>query len=237
MLETVEGVITRIVKYGESSLILDLLCPDDGIRSYIVGGIRKKGKRDKSALVRPVNLVKAEVYSKDGGKLSRVKEISYNYIYKDIPFDVAKSTIALFLVEVCRKAVKASDDAKGIYNYIVKGLIHLDNLTVGLVHFHITFLIGLAKHLGFEMQSRSSSEAPYFDLRVGSFVEERTDHRLVCDEELSDHLHLYLSGGEQPAVDRKGRKRVIQSLVDYYSYHIDGFGELKSLDVLMSLYR
>jgi len=164
MLETVEGVITRIVKYGESSLILDLLCPDDGIRSYIVGGIRKKGKRDKSALVRPVNLVKAEVYSKDGGKLSRVKEISYNYIYKDIPFDVAKSTIALFLVEVCRKAVKASDDAKGIYNYIVKGLIHLDNL-------------------------------------------------------------------------RKGRKRVIQSLVDYYSYHIDGFGELKSLDVLMSLYR
>ena len=237
MLETVEGVITRIVKYGESSLILDLLCPDDGIRSYIVGGIRKKGKRDKSALVRPINLVKAEVYSKDGGKLSRVKEISYNYIYKDIPFDVAKSTIALFLVEVCRKAVKASDDAKGVYNYIVKGLIHLDNVSTGLVHFHITFLIGLAKHLGFEMQPRFSIELPYFDLRIGSFVSERTDHRLVLDDELSDHIHVYLSGSEQPMVSRDGRKRVIQSLVDYFSYHIDGFGELKSLEVLMSMYK
>ena len=236
MLETVEGVITRIVKYGETSLILDLLCPDDGIRSYIVGGVRKKGKKDKSALVRPVNLVKAEVYSKAGGKLSRVKEISYNYIYAEIPFDVSKSTIALFLVEVCRKAVKASDDAKGVYNYIVKGLIHLDKLSTGLVHFHISFLIGLAKHLGFEMQPRLSSDLLFFDLRIGSFVSARTDHRLVLDEDLSNHLHLYLSGEDQPNVDRAGRKKVIRSLVDYFSYHIEGFGELKSLDVLMSMY-
>jgi len=236
MLQTVEGVITRIVKYGESSLILDLLCPDDGIRSYIVGGIRKKGKRDKSALVRPVNLVKAEVYAKDGDKLSRVKEISYNHIYRDIPFDVAKSSIAMFLVEICRKAVKASDDARGVYHYIVKGLIHLDNTTTGLAHFHITFLIGLAKHLGFEMQARSSKDRPYFDLRIGSFVPDRSDHRMVLDQDVSDYFHQYISELETIEVNREGRKQVIKRLVDYYRYHIEGFGELKSLEVLMTLY-
>lgn len=104
------------------------------------------------------------------------------------------------------------------------------------MHFHITFLIGLAKHLGFEMQPRLSSDLLFFDLRIGSFVSARTDHRLVLDEDLSNHLHLYLSGEDQPNVDRAGRKKVIRSLVDYFSYHIEGFGELKSLDVLMSMY-
>lgn len=139
-------------------------------------------------------------------------------------------------MEVCRKAVKASDDSKGVYNYIVKGLIHLDNVSEGLVHFHIIFLIGLAKHLGFEMQPRSHDEQLYFDLRVGSFVQHEGDHRLVLDEELSDHIHLYISNTQEPTVNRSGRKKVIQSLIDYYTYHIDDFGELKSLDVLMSMY-
>lgn len=237
MLQTVEGIITRTVKYGESSLILDLLCPDGGIKSFIVGGVRKKGKNNKSALVRPVNIVKVEAYTRDDDRLSRIKEISYSYIYKNIPFDVVKSSIALFLVEICRKAVKASDDAHGIYHYIVKGLIHLDNSQEGLAHFHITFLIGLAKYLGFEMTPPRASELPFFDLREGTFVKERNDHRLVLHADVSKAMKVYLTKDDLSLLSRNDRSLVIQGLVDYFTFHIEDFGDLNSLDVLMSLYR
>ena len=237
MLQTIEGVITRTIKYGESSVILDILSPSHGIKSYIVGGVRKKGKQNKSAIVSVLNLVKVEAYVKDSDKLSRIKEISYSHIYRSIPFDVVKSSLATLLVEICRKAAKQSDDSEGIYNYIVKGLIHLDNTSVGLAHFHIKFLIGLAKHLGFEINDNYDAEGPcYFDLRDGAFKTARIEHRLSLDEQNSQYLHKYLSEDEQLDIPKQARKTILLCLIDYYQYHIEGFGVLNSLDIILSLY-
>ncbi len=237
MLQTIEGVITRTIKYGESSVILDLLSPSHGIKSYIVGGVRKKGKKNKSAIVSVLNLVKVEAYVKDNDKLSRIKEISYSHIYRSIPFDVVKSSVATLLVEICRKAAKQSDDSEGIYHYIVKALIHLDNTNSGLAHFHIKFLIGLAKHLGFEINNNYTvAGLCYFDLRDGSFKTARIEHRLSLDEQNSLHLHKYLSEDEKLDVPKQSRKAILLCLVDYYRYHVEGFGELNSLDIILSLY-
>jgi len=236
MIQTIEGIITRTVKYGESSVILDLLSPQDGIKSYIVSGIRTKGKKNKSALVSVLNIVKVEAYVKDGDKLSRIKEISYSHIYKSIPFDVVKSSVATLLVEICRKATKQSDDSASIYNYIVKALVHLDNTNTGLAHFHIKFLIGLAKHLGFELNDNYNPEHCFFDLRDGSFKPERPEHRLSLDEANSSYLHAYLSEGDLLNVPKLSRKTILLCLIDYYRYHVDGFGTLNSLDIILSLY-
>ncbi len=236
MLKTVEGIITRTVKYGESSMILDILSGEDGIKSYIVGGIRSKGKKNRSALVSVLNLVKIEAYVKSDDKLSRIKEISFSHVYRSIPFDVVKSSIAMLLVEICRKAAKRSDDSRNVYNYIVKGLIHLDNTDEGLAHFHIKFLIGLAKHLGFEMTNNYSEQHHLFDLKEGSFSTTKGEHRLSLDAEHSRYIHQYLSMGSLDGITRSGRKVILTTLIDYYRYHIDEFGELKSLDVILSLY-
>ena len=237
MLQTIEGVITRTLKYGESSVILDILTPSHGIKSYIIGGVRKKGKQNRSAIVSVLNLVKVEAYVKDNDKLSRIKEISYSHIYRSIPFDVVKSSLATLLVEVCRKAAKQSDDAEGIYNYIVKGLIHLDNTNAGLAHFHIQFLIGLAKHLGFEINNNYVAEEQcFFDLRYGSFKTARIEHRVSLDEQNSKHLHSYLSDDDQLDIPKQSRKAILLCLIDYYQYHIEGFGVLNSLDIILSLY-
>ena len=236
MLKTVEGVIIRTVKYGESSVILDLLTLENGVQSFIVSGVRAKGKKNKSSLVSVLNLVKVEAYFKNNDKLSRIKEIAYSYIYKSIPFDVIKASIATFLIEVCRKSLKSSDDLREVYNYIVKGLIHLDNLESGLAHFHISFLIGLAKHLGFELSDNYDEQNIYFDLKYGSFKPSRVDHRLSLDKEHSKYLHAYLQQQNFDSASRQIRQGLLLSIVDYYRYHIEGFGELKSLDILVSLY-
>jgi len=236
MLKKVQGIITKTVKYGESSVIFDLLTEEDGVRSFIIGGVRKKGSKNKSALVRVLNLVDIQAYVKDNDSLSRVKEISYSYIYQSIPFDVAKGSVATFLIEICRKSIKATDNSIELYHFIVKGLIHLDNMNTGLAHFHIRFLIDLTSHLGFEMNDNYSSTRPFFDLRDGTFKINREDHRLSLDEDHSRYLNAYMRSADHENVPREGRRVLLLSMVDFYRYHINDFGELKSLDILMSLY-
>lgn len=236
MLKSVEGIVTRTIKYGETSVILDLLTPHDGLRSYIISGVRKKAGKRKNLLIQVLNLVKAEVYIKEHDKLSRIKELSYNYVYKSLPFDVVKISIATFLIEVCRKSVKASDDYPAIYNYVVKGLVHLDNQNVGLAHFHITFLIELARMLGFEITNNYDAHSKFFNLKEGCFSDVVVDHRSSLDHDISLQLSEYLVSPNYQGANKTERKGLLIGLVDYYKYHIEGFGNLKSLDVLMTIF-
>lgn len=236
MLKTSEGIIVRTLKYGESSMILDIFSSELGLKSYIIGGVRGTRGKSKAAMIRVLNLVNIVAYEKEGDKLNRIKEIEYNYIYKSIPFDVVKGSIATFLIEICRKAIRASDDYEDIYHYIVKGLIHLDNIEAGLAHFHIQFLIGLAQKLGFQLNNNFDQQHPYFDLSEGNFRSDIFDHRYTLDAEMSEFLFAYIKNGDPPEGAKSTRVALLQHLVTYYKYHISDFGELKSLPIILSLY-
>ena len=236
MLKSTEGIVTRITKYGESSLILDLLTPDDGLRSFIISGVRSKSGRKKSSIVQILNLVKIEAYIRGGDHLSRIKEISYAHIYKSIPFNIIKSSLATFLIEVCRNSVKASDNYAEVYHYIVKAMIHLDNVESNLQHFHIGFLIGLTKYLGIEFENNYSESRPYFNLKEGKFESQLSEHRFSLDQNASLHLSNYTKEINYNQAGRKERQVLLNGIIDFYRYHIDGFGQIKSLDVLLTLF-
>ncbi|MEL6124186.1 MAG: DNA repair protein RecO C-terminal domain-containing protein, partial [Bacteroidota bacterium] len=180
--------------------------------------------------------VRSVAYQKEGEKLSRIKEVAYSYVYRSIPFSVVKSSIAIFLVEVCRKSVRGSDSYEDIYNFMVKGLIHLDNTNSGLAHFHILFLIDLAGRLGFELQNNYTTETQLFNLVDGSFTELVPNFELAMDAESSYCLSRYLKKQEPYNWSKQMRLTILQKLIDYYRYHVDDFGELKSYTVLSELY-
>lgn len=236
MLKKAEGIIVRILKYGESSMILDIFSPEQGIRSYIIGGVRGPKSKSRAAMIRVLNLVRIQAYDKGGDKLNRIKEIEYNYIYKSIPFDVVKGLLASFLIEISRKSIRASDAYEDIYHYIVKGLIHLDNMQSGLAHFHIHFLIGLTEKLGFQMNNNYDAQHPYFHLAEGAFVSWHQDHRYALDAQTSQHLSIYLSQNTPLKISKRSRLDLVQAIVSYYRYHISEFGELKTLPIIISLY-
>ncbi len=217
-------------------MILDIFSSDQGIKSYIISGVRSTRSKSKTTIINVLNLVRYEAYEKGGNKLSRIKEIEYNYVYKSLPFEVVKGSLAIFLIEICRKAIKASDQYEDIYNYVVKGLIHLDNVQGGLGHFHIDFLIGLSSKLGFGFNNNYDERHTLFDLSDGVFRSEVSDHRYVLNKQLSYELHQYLSKVEPAQVSRDMRLQVLKAIIRYFQYHIAGFGELKSLPILLSLY-
>ncbi len=237
MLVQRQGIICRSVKYGESSLILDIFSGDVGMRSYIIGGVRTKKASSKQSTLQVMNLIEIVAYDKGLNKegLLRIKEVRYNKIYKSIPFNIVKSSIGIFLIELSRNSIRASDDYKSLYDYMYDQLVSLDNMDEGLPHFHIRYLISFASLLGFGMNNNHSQTNRYFHLVEGEFVGALSDHRYCMDEEQSSYFNQYLNY-EQVDVPREFRKSILSRLIDFYRYHIDQFGELKSLEVLNSLY-
>ncbi len=236
MLVNRKGIICRAIKYGESSLILDIFSADTGMKSYICSGVRKK-RSSKSAILQVMNFVDFICYVKSEEKASllRIKEIKYHKIYKNIPFDIVRGTLGMFLLEVTRKAIHQTDDSTPIYAFIESKFSSLDDSDTVLSDFHIVYMIQLAQLLGFEMQNNFDDKHPYFSLKDGMFIPNPANHRFVLDQDLSELLFTYLKS-IRPVTTKRDRIRLLESLVSYYAYHIDSFGSIKSLEVLQSLY-
>ena len=236
MLVNRTGIICKTVKYGESSLILDIFSADVGMRSYICGGVRKKNS-NKAAMLRVMNLVDIVCYDKSSTKpsLSRIKEVKFSKIYSRIPFDVVRGTVGMFLIEVSRKAIVQTDEADRIYDFVSLRFNELDSEQVVMKDFHIRYLIDLAREIGFEMQNNWSAIDTRFSLREGQFIADSQQHRDKLSIDLSELLSQYLAGG-QPSSTKEQRRQLITKLVDYYRFHVDGFTEVKSLEVLYNLY-
>lgn len=236
MLEHRKGIICRTTKYGESSVIADIYSSEVGMRAYIIGGVRSKSKK-QSSIMQVMNIVDYVAYdTKDGKKgLSRIKEIKYDYIYRGIPFDIVKSSMGLFLIEIVHKSLKISDHNRDIFGFVMTRFKQLDNAQESLAHFHIRFLIEFCEHLGFAIADEYSEQRHYFDLRAGAFSDRWRESQYMMETDLSQALHQYIKG-EIPVMTKSQRKELLSKLVDFYRYHISDFGEVRSLEVLFSLY-
>ena len=68
-------------------------------------------------------------------------------VYSSIPFDIYKSSIALFIAEILNKCLKEEVNNKDLFNFLEAELIDLDNNDFNS-QFHIRFLLTLSQYFG-----------------------------------------------------------------------------------------
>lgn len=96
------GVVLHTLKYGDSSMVVYLLTDTGGRRSYMVQGVRShNGRGSKLALFQPMFPVEFEGLESSRQQMHRFKEVQGGFVLQSLPFDVRKSTMALFMAEVC----------------------------------------------------------------------------------------------------------------------------------------
>lgn len=216
MLQKTNGIVFRFVKFGETSIIANIFTDQFGLQGYMVKGVRTSSRKSKIALFQPLTLLDMVVYHKESGGIMHIKEVKCFHPYQQITADVRKATIGMFINEVLNRAVKEQSHTQEIFHFISESLICLD--TLGRPeNFHLMFLIGLSKHLGFGPNLAS----------------EVLGGRLITDEE-ERVLTLLLSSDYHAIIPISylQRQNILAVLLRFYQTHVDGFGEMKSLAVL-----
>lgn len=208
------------------------------MQTYIVNGVRSVKSRSKAAFYRHGNLLDLVVYHRDTGNIMRVSEVKFAYTHTELPFQIVKSSLLLFYIELLNKTLKEQESNFELFNFLFESIVELDETDRPLGNHHIWFLLVLSKFLGF---FPAADEGNIFDMQNGTFVKSMPAHQYFLNETLSDKLKqiIYpeLINYDQIRLDQNQRKSILTALLTYYKLHIADFGEVKSLHVLEELFK
>jgi DNA repair protein RecO (recombination protein O) len=236
MLHKTLGIVFKITDYGESSVIVQIFTEKFGLQSYIVNGAKKPKARIARNMLQPLHLLDMVVYHKNAGNVQRIKELKNAPPLQTIPYDIIKSSVAIFLNEVLYKALKQQTADESAFGFVFSAIEWLDHETEGVTNFHLLFLIQLTRYLGFYPDRHLAGEADYFDLKNGVFCRYKPDSVLYLSPPYTQKFAMLLQCSfenmAQLKLNNDDRRYLVQKLLEYYSLHVEGFGNVRSREVL-----
>jgi len=236
MLHKTRGIVFKTTDYGDSSIIVQVFTEKFGLQSYILNGAKKPKAKIHSNMLQPLHLLDMVVYHKNNGNVQRIAELKNAPALQTIPYDVIKRCVALFLNEVLYKAVRQQSAEENLFGFVFSAIEWLDHQTTGLANFHLLFLIQLTRYLGFYPDRHLAGDADYFDLRNGVFCRYKPDGIFYLSPPHTQNFAALLQCSFENILlvklSNDDRRYLIYKLLEYYSTHIEGFGSIRSHEVL-----
>ena len=233
------GIILRTVKYSETSIIADIYTEESGLRSYIISGVRTQRSKVAMGLLQVTSLVDIVAYNAQG-KLNRIKEIHAAHVYNTMPFDIRRSSIGLFMAEVARRTIRESEENKALFAFLFDIFRFLDETTERFTNLHLSFLIELSGHLGFNPYEGDYTEGAVFDLKNGIFTQNTVGHSHFLNENLTNILRGLLSTSWNQShivkINHDERRHLIVELLKFYQFHLDNFPDINSFKILQEIF-
>ena len=224
MLHKTKAIVLNHIKYGETSIIVNMYTEAFGIQSYIENGVRKAKARNKIALFQPLTLLDLVVYKKSNASLNRISEIKCNQPYQQIPYEIIKSTIGIFLAEVLSSILREEEESNPrLFRFLESSLVSFDQQQSAYQNFHLSLLLQLSSYLGFYPSGAEEvleELRPFQTFRLDALQEKKFNQLLTED-----------SGGELKLTG-EDRSLFLKIILNFYQLHSHSIKEVKSLKVL-----
>jgi DNA repair protein RecO (recombination protein O) len=235
MLKT-RGIVFRSVKYGETSVIADIFTEEKGLCSFIGGGVRSAKAKMPYNLFQPMTVVELVAYHREGTGASRLKELRASEIWTAIPFELTRGAVALFMAEVCRKAIHEEEEHRELFDFILEHLRWLDTTPHPMANLHLHFLLSLSGFLGFPPLPPDEYGEQFFDLREGTFSPVPPPHAFIMEpgqvQQMLFFMDTPLESAHELPINRAERKALLGKLLQYYQLHLPGFKEVHTPEIL-----
>ena len=234
------GVVLHTLKYGDSSMVVHLLTDVVGRRSYMVQGVRStRGRGSKLALFQPMFAVEFEGLESPRRQMDSFREIRSGAVLRSVPFDVRKSTIALFMAEVLYRLVRESEPNGPLFDFVWGSVGALDAMEEGVANFHLWFLANLSRFLGFYPGNAYTAGA-FFDIREGLYTKTPPPHAGYMSGEhartLDDFIRCDVRCLGEIGLNRRQRVGFLDALLVYYGYHLDAIRAVQSVKILQEVF-
>ncbi len=234
------GVVLHTLKYGDTSMVAWLLTDVGGRRSYMVQGVRsRRGHGSKLALFQPMFPVEFEGLESSHRQMDRFREVRAGFTLQSLPFDVRKSTMALFMAETLYRLVRESEPNASLFDFAWNATAALDALDEGVSNFHLWFLAQLSCLLGFRPGNEYRPGA-WFDIREGLYTLEQPLHPGVMTQECSELLARLLGCTVEQLgtirLNRTQRGDFLNAMLSYFGYHLDAMSTVQSVHILREVF-
>ena len=235
-----EGIVLHGIKYGDNGRIVTVYTEAFGRCSFILQGIHAKKSTGKANILQPLFLIEMEVDYRQGRELQRAREIKIYHPYQTVPYDIVKSSQAIFLAEFLYKVLREEEARSELYKFLSHSFQLLDLLQEGTANFHLFFLVQLTRYMGFAPNNNYSAENPIFDMASGTFTNSVPPHQFYLDSTdsklLSDLANSSFGKIGTLLFTSTQRNHLLQKMITYFSLHLGINLQVKSFQVLKELF-
>jgi len=236
MIVKIKAIVLKTIKFGDTSLIVKCYT-ELGLKSYLIKGILSKRKsKIKVAYFQPFNILELVANHNNRGNLNTLREVKVGYAYNDIPNNIVKQSIVIFLAEVLNSALQEEESNKALFNFLNTSLQFLDTKKQ-IANFHLIFLLKLTGFLGFYPQTKNINY-PYFNLQEGLF-ETKYLPTSIKDQEIFLFkllLGINFDGINTLKLSKSNKELLLDVLIKYFELHLSGFKKLNSLPILKTVF-
>ncbi|MDL2221681.1 DNA repair protein RecO [Parabacteroides sp. OttesenSCG-928-N08] len=240
MLSKTRAIVLHSLPFNDKQAIIYMYTEQFGRVSYLTSRGRGKKSTLSKALFMPLSLLELEVEHQPKRELQRIKECRLSMPTNNIACNPIKNVVALFVSEILYRVIRETEPDARLFQFLVQSTRILEESEQGIANFHLVFLMGLPRYMGFFPQTDSHRRGYYFDMLNGVFIDRIPVHNHYLNRLESTILQRMLRISYENmslyAFSRQDRIRIIERIIDYYRLHLPHFGEIKSLAVMQSLF-
>ncbi|HEY4618723.1 MAG TPA: DNA repair protein RecO [Flavobacterium sp.] len=231
-----KAIVISSIKFQEKSLIVKCFTQSHGLKSYFVrDAFSGRKSNQKIAYFQPLTILEIEAVHKNKGTLENFKEIKISTPFQTIHSDIFKSTIVIFISEILHHSIHEEETNESLFSFLETAFLWLDHHDE-IANFHLILMLEATKYLGF-YPDVSDMDMPFFEMTEGVFtpfhaISSLTEHETNLFKKLIDLKF----DTDQKTFHVIERQIVLKILIDYYSFHLDGFKKPKSLEVLKEVF-
>lgn len=229
------GIVLHSMKYGERKLIIHIFTAQYGRRSYVA---KLSANNSGRGLYQPLFILDFDAWA-GRGELHNIEQPQLAFCLADLPFDIVKSTIALFLSELLYRLIKEGEPDPGLYRFVEESVAELDGMGDGTANFHLWFLVRLTEYMGYAPQD-NYEPGHSLDYRNGTYTPELPSHTLAMPPAEATLFHT-LNGCRADELAgirlaREQRVSMLERLTDLYGFHTDAIYSVNSLRILSEIF-
>lgn len=231
MKKNLTGILLKKTDYSESSLILKFFTLEEGIQDFIFQGAKKKNAN----ILFPLSISEITCYKRNDSSLGKISGIQAAYNFQELCMHPVKSSLLFFMAEVTTKSIIQEVKDPSFFHFIKDEMLWLNN-SDEYTNYPLYYLLEFSKLLGFYPESEHE-QATYFDVEEGKICAFKPlGHKYIYDESIV-YLNLMLRNSDKLSqlaleIPKRERKQLLQNLISYFSYHLDNFTQLKTIEVI-----
>lgn len=235
MVYKTKGIILHRFMHADNKMIVKIYTESSGMVSYFC--FRSSGKKKNNSLFIPMSLVEITGKKKNGSHFDYIDEIHILPESNSCRFDIAKSSVSMFLNEVLYQLLYDAPEDKNLFNFLFDNLLQFLKEDL-LPDFHLRFLIALIRELGFLPEDNYSSTIMCFNIEKSCF-----EHTVFADKEeqtLGTYMHHLLNEDLFPQdnyniIPSLWRNKLLDIILQYYDLHVANFSKIKSHEILKTI--
>jgi len=229
-----QGLVIRTVNYSETSVVATIYTSELGIRTYMIKGARS-GRKKKGNIYQPMQFLDLIVSERENKNMQYIREAKPLFLYRELPYDIRKTAIGLFILEVISITVKEMEPNETVYQTIFQEYMNLDEATENFNDFHLQFMLSFSQLLGFHPFDNYTEQTNLFALQDGLFVSLNDNYPNCLGLDDSYLLHRFMSEYANQFTKAE-RKQLLGIFERYYQFHVAEFRSFKTPEVFEGVF-